>query len=93
MMTANVSCGRAPKAFLAILEPKSQGWVHSGVTKVTHGQGHQTKGWILDGRNKFCFVLKVLTSGENRTHLANSGKVAAQGLVRFHRVEIFPGAG
>jgi hypothetical protein len=53
MVTANVSCGRAPKAFLAILEPESQGWAHSGVTKVTNGLGHQTKGWILDGRNKF----------------------------------------
>jgi hypothetical protein len=45
-------------------------------------------GWVFDGRNKFDSVLKVQTSGENRERLANSGRVVAQGLVRFHRVEI-----
>jgi hypothetical protein len=54
MMTARVSCGRAPLAFLAILEPERQGWADLGVSQVTRGQGRrQTNGWILDGRNKF----------------------------------------
>jgi hypothetical protein len=52
MMTAHVSCGRVSQAFLAILEPERQGWADSGVSQVARGQGHQTKGWILDGRNK-----------------------------------------
>jgi hypothetical protein len=52
MMTANVPCGRAPQAFLAILEPGRQGWADSGLSQVTRGQGHQTKGWVLDGHNK-----------------------------------------
>jgi hypothetical protein len=41
---------------------------------VARSQGPQTKGWI--------------TSGENRERLANPGRVVAQGLVRFLRVEI-----
>jgi hypothetical protein len=53
MMTARVYCGRVPQAFLAIFGPERQGWEDPGVSLVTRGQGHQTKGLILDGRNKF----------------------------------------
>ena len=42
----------------------------------------------LTGAINFDWVLKVLTSGENRARLANSGRVVAQGLVRVYRVEI-----
>jgi hypothetical protein len=52
MMTANVSCGRVSQAFLAILEPERKGWADSGVSQVTRGQGHLTKGLLLDGHNK-----------------------------------------
>jgi hypothetical protein len=52
MMTAHVSCGRVSRAFLAILEPERQGLAGFGVSQVTRGQSHQTKGWILDGRNE-----------------------------------------
>jgi hypothetical protein len=52
VMTAHVPCGRVSQAFLAIFEPRRQGWADSGVSQVARGQGHQTKGWILDGRNK-----------------------------------------
>jgi hypothetical protein len=52
MMTAHVSCGRVSQAFLAILEPKRQGEADSGMSQVTRGQGHETKGWIFDGRNR-----------------------------------------
>jgi hypothetical protein len=44
---------------------------------------------ILEPESRDCdSFLKVLTSGENRARLVNSGKVVAQGLVCFHRVEI-----
>jgi len=52
MVTSHVSCGWVSKAFLAILEPERQGWADSEVNQLTRGQGHQNKGWILDGRNK-----------------------------------------
>jgi hypothetical protein len=32
MISATVSCGRLPQAFLAILEPEKQGWADSGVS-------------------------------------------------------------
>jgi hypothetical protein len=53
MITAHVFCGRVSQAFLKILEPERQDWADLGVSQVTRGQGHQNKGWILDGRNKF----------------------------------------
>ena len=52
MMTAHVSCGRVSQAFLTILVPERERWADSGVSQLTRGQGHQTKGWIIDGRNK-----------------------------------------
>jgi hypothetical protein len=33
-------------------------------------------------------VQKVITSGKNRERWENSGRVVAEGRVRFHRVEI-----
>jgi hypothetical protein len=32
MMTARVSCGMVPQAFLAIFKPERQGWEDSGVS-------------------------------------------------------------
>jgi hypothetical protein len=58
MMTANISCGRESQAYLAIFEPKKQGWADSGVSQVTHAQGHRPK-WVgyLTGAIKIDSVL------------------------------------
>jgi hypothetical protein len=60
MITAHVPFEMVFQAFLAILEPERQRWEDLGVSQVTRGQFHQTKGWILDGRNK---LLAPHTSG------------------------------
>jgi hypothetical protein len=45
MMTAHVSCGRVPQAFLATLEAGRYVWADSGVSQVTPDQGHRPK-WV-----------------------------------------------
>jgi hypothetical protein len=94
MMTAHVSCERGSQALLAVLEPERQGWVDSGVSQVTRGQGHRPK-WVgyLTGAISADSILKVLTSGENHERLKNSRRIVAQGLLCFHRVEMLPGMG
>jgi hypothetical protein len=41
MITANVSCGRASQACLAISKPQRQGYAVSGMSQVARGQGHR----------------------------------------------------
>jgi hypothetical protein len=50
----------------AILVPERKGLADSGVSLVTRtrGQCHQTKGWILVGRNEFRFGSKSPNLGE-----------------------------
>jgi hypothetical protein len=70
IVAAYVSCGRVSEAFLAISEPERQ--------EVTRCQGHRPKGvGYLTGAIIVDSVLKLLTSGENRAILKNSGRVVA----------------
>jgi sorbitol-specific phosphotransferase system component IIBC len=59
MMTAHVSCGRLPQAFLKILVPERQGWADSGVSRVARGQGHIIRAGYLTGAIDVDSVLKV----------------------------------
>jgi hypothetical protein len=52
----------------------------SGVSRLRVG--------YLTGTINVDWVLKVLTSGENRARLAIYGRVVAEGLFRVHRVDI-----
>jgi hypothetical protein len=59
-----------------------------GVSQVTQVRVTRLRVECLTGAINVDSVLKVLTSGENRASLANSGRAFVQGLVRFQRIEI-----
>ena len=65
------------------MEPKKKGWADSEMRQLTRGQGQQTKGWILDGRNKCSFSFKSPDLGTKQRTLCKLRKGRRRRLCLF----------